>query len=119
VSDERLWYFLALFDVKAMRFLDPVFLVPSKFFHKYALHGVGRGMVQMQFKASMEPGAKGMWARWALPQAQLGQQILEILEDLAGHPALSQQAVDLLSGSGVVLFGRAPRVRRVRRRRAA
>ena len=40
ISDPRLLYFLAHFDVKARRFTDPVFLVPSPFFHKHALHGV-------------------------------------------------------------------------------
>jgi hypothetical protein len=39
VSDDRLWYFLAYFDVDEMRFIDPVFIVPSRFLHKHALHG--------------------------------------------------------------------------------
>src|SRR5712692_6618658 len=33
ISDERLWYFLAHFDIKTMRFTDPVFLIPSRFLH--------------------------------------------------------------------------------------
>ena len=41
VTDKRLWYFLAHFDVKAMRFTDPVFLVPSGFFHKHAIPELG------------------------------------------------------------------------------
>ena len=72
ISDPRLLYFLAHFDIKTRGFTDPVFLVPSPFFHKHAFHGVSHDVVQMQFKASMEPNAKGMWAQWALPQAQLG-----------------------------------------------
>jgi len=52
VTDKRLRYFLAHFDVKAMRYTDPVFLVPSAFFHRHAKHGVGRGKIQMQFKAA-------------------------------------------------------------------
>jgi hypothetical protein len=119
VTDKRLWYFLAHFDVKAMRFSDPVFLVPSDYFHRHAKHGVRRGKIQMQFKASMEPGTRDMWSRWALPQAQLGSRILEILEDLGDSAALSRQASHLISLPGVVWLGQPGRSRSMRRRRAA
>src|SRR2546423_5483574 len=72
VSDEHLYYFLAHFDIKAMGYTDPVFLIPSPFFHKHAFHGVSRGTIQLQFKASMELNAKGMWTPFASPQAELG-----------------------------------------------
>src|SRR2546430_12311046 len=39
VSDEHLYYFLAHFDIKAMGYTDPVFLIPSPFFHKHAFQG--------------------------------------------------------------------------------
>src|SRR5437660_7453661 len=58
VTDKRLWYFVADFDVKAMRFTYPVFLVCSGFFHMHSLYGFVRGMIQMQFKSSMELGAR-------------------------------------------------------------
>lgn len=119
VTDKRLWYFLAHFDVKAMRYTDPVFLVPSAFFHKHAKHGIGRGKIQMQFKASMEPGSRDMWSQWALPQAQLGSRILEILEDLTGSAALDQHATDLISLPGVLWLGRTDLSPTVQRRRAA
>lgn len=73
VNDKRLWYFLAHLRVKAMRYTDPVFLVPSEFFNEHALHGIGRGMIQMQFKASMEPSARDLWSQWSL-----GRQILQL-----------------------------------------
>lgn len=119
VTDKRLWYFLAHFDVKTMRFTDPVFLVPSEFFHKHAKHGIGRGKLQMQFKASIEPGARDMWSRWALPQAQLGGRTLEILEDLAGSAALDQHTPDLISLPGVIWLGPPRLSRSMKRRRAA
>jgi len=117
VTDKRLWYFLAHFDVKAMRFTDPVFLVPSGFFHKHAIHGIGRGKIQMQFKASMEPGSRDMRSQWALPQAQLGSRILEILEDLARSAARGQRASDLISLPGVVWLGQPGLTLSVKRRR--
>src|SRR5438093_250281 len=72
VSDEHLYYFLAHFDIKARGYTDPLFFIPSPFFHKHALHVVGRGTIQLQFKASMEANAKGMWTPFAVPQARAG-----------------------------------------------
>src|SRR5216683_1679607 len=70
VSDPRLLYFLAHFDLKLRGFTDPVFLVPSPYFHKHALHGVDEHGIKLQFHASMEPGSSDIWSQWALPQAE-------------------------------------------------
>jgi hypothetical protein len=118
ISDKRLWYFLAHFDVKAMRFTDPVFLVPSAYFHKHANHGVGRGKIQMQFKASMEPGSRDQWSRWALPQAELGRRILGILEELGESATLDQHTPDLLSLAGLIWLVQPGLIRTLRRRAA-
>jgi len=106
ISDPRLLYFLAHFDVEIRTFTDPVFLVPSPFFHKHALHGVGRGAIQLQFKASMEPEAKDMWAQWALPQDELGPRILQILNGLSDQPRLDPQLEQLIAMSGIVWLRR-------------
>jgi hypothetical protein len=118
ISDPRLLYFLAHFDIRTRGFTDPVFLVPSPFFHKHALHGVGRGAVQLQFKASMEPNAKDMWAQWALPQAEIGSRILEILSGLPG-PRLDPQAERLIAMSGIVWLQRPSSIIVPKRHRAA
>src|ERR1700737_2299318 len=102
VSDERLWYFLAYFDVKEMRFIDPVFLVPSRFLHKHALHGIGRGAIQIQFKASMEANAHDKWSQFRLTQEELGPRILQILKHLESQARGRRQPKGLLALSGVV-----------------
>jgi len=106
ISDPRLLYFLAHFDVKIRTFTDPVFLVPSPFFHKHALHGVGHGAIQLQFKASMEPDANDMWAQWALPQAELEPRILKILNGLPDQPRLDPRVEQLIPMSGIVWLRR-------------
>ena len=118
VNDKRLWYFLAHLRVKAMRYTDPVFLVPSEFFNEHALHGIGRGMIQMQFKASMEPSARDLWSRWLL-QWSRGRQILQLLGELAATPAPGEHAADLILLPGVVWLGQPGVIPTVRRRRAA
>jgi hypothetical protein len=106
ISDPRLLYFLAHFDIKIRGFTDPVFLVPSTFFHKHALHGVGRGAIQLQFKASMEPNSKDMWAPWALPQSQLGQRVLHMLNAQKGQSHLDPKVEKLIAMSGTVWLRR-------------
>ncbi len=95
-----LLYFLAHFDVKARGFTDPVFLVPSPFFHKHALHGVDGTWIKFQFKASVEPDSRDMWAQWALLQDELGRRILHILNDMSGKPRLDPQVEQLIAMSG-------------------
>jgi hypothetical protein len=118
ISDPRLLYFLAHFDIKIRGFTDPVFLVPSPFFHKHALHGIGRGAIQLQFKASMEPNATDMWAQWALPQAELGQRMLHMLTGQLGHSTLDPKVEQLIAMSGIVWLGK-PAAARAGRPRAA
>jgi hypothetical protein len=119
ISDPRLLYFLAHFDIKTRGFTDPVFLVPSPFFHKRALHGVGRGAVQLQFKASMEPDAKGMWAQWALPQSELGHRVLDLLNAEPSHSRVDPKVEQLITMSGIVWLRRpAPMVVPMRHRAA-
>jgi hypothetical protein len=102
VSDPRLLYFLAHFDVKVRGFTDPVFLVPAPFFHKHALHGVDEHGIKLQFHANMEPGSKDVWSRWALPQAELGPRILQLLNGLPAPAHLDPKAEQLIALSGAV-----------------
>jgi hypothetical protein len=107
ISDPRLLYFLAHFDLKTRGFTDPVFLVPSTFFHTHALHGMRRGVVQLQFKASMELNAKDKWAPWSLPQSELGKRVLHMLN---AKPGLDPKLEQLIARSGVVWLRRPPSI---------
>ena len=59
-------------------------------------------MIQLQIKASMDPGSMDMWSPYRLTQAQLGPRILEIMEGLRGQAGASRQAADLIALTGVV-----------------
>ena len=107
VSDPRLLYFLAHCDLKVVRgFTDPVFLVPSPYFHKHALHGIDEHGIKLQFHASMEPGSKDVWSQWALPQADLGLRILQLLNGLPARTRLDPQAERLIAMSGALWLRR-------------
>jgi hypothetical protein len=119
ISDPRLLYFLAHFDIKNRGFTDPVFLVPSLFFHKHARLGVSRGAIQLQCEASMEPNSKDMWAQWALPQSELGPRVLDMLNAQPGHSRLDPKVEQLIVMSGIVWLHRPPSIVVPRRHRAA
>ncbi len=119
ISDPRLLYFLAHFDVKLRGFTDPVFLVPSPFFHKHALHGVGRNVIRVQFNASMEPYSKDMWAQWAFPQDQLGPRIIQHLNSLPSRQRFDPELEQLIAMSGSVWVQRPSSIIVPRSHRAA
>ena len=119
ISDPRLLYFLAHFDVKLRGFTDPVFLVPSPFFHKHALRGVGRNVIRVQFNASMEPYSKDMWAQWAFPQDQLGPRIIQHLNSLPSRQRLDPEVEQLIAMSGSVWVQRPSSIIVPRSHRAA
>jgi hypothetical protein len=118
ISDSRLLYFLAHFDIRTRGFSDPVFLVPSTFFHRHALHGVAGGAVQLQFKASMESNARDMWAPWALPQSELGQAVLHMLNG-HGDSRLDPKLEQLMGKSGIIWLRRPPSIVVPKRHKAA
>jgi hypothetical protein len=119
VSDPRLLYFLAHFDLKLRGFTDPVFLVPSPYFHKHALHGVDEHGIKLQFHASTEPGSSDIWSQWALPQAELGLRILQFLQGLSPQARLDRQAEQLIAMSGTVWLRRPSSILVPRRHQAA
>ena len=95
ISDPRFWYFLAHFDIKAMRFTDPVFLAPSTFVHKHARNGTIYGQAQFAAYASLEAGARDKWAPFRLSQAEVGPRLLEILVTLRSSQEPMPRLADL------------------------
>lgn len=108
-ADLRLWYFFAFYDPKQLRFQGPVFLIPSKVFHKMALSGVTKGKVWFSMTASLALTSHDRWSPFRVAPKELGKRLLEIV-DKTGLMASSVQA-HLPADS--VLVGRAkPRAAR-------
>jgi hypothetical protein len=119
ISDPRFWYFFAHFDVKAMRFTDPVFLVPSGFVHKHARNGTIYGEAQFAVSASLEPKSRDKWAPFRLSQVEVGPRLLEILGTLRSSKRPTARLAELTKPD---IFWVAPRVRalpRLKVKRAA
>src|SRR5438128_2053523 len=61
-SSRRFWYFLGDFDRKAMRFHEPVFLLPSTVFNREAKPRKHRDGCDFQFKARLYLRDRDAWA---------------------------------------------------------
>ncbi len=119
VTNSRLWYFMAHFDVEAMGFTAPVLFVPSRFVHDHARHGFYRREIQFQVEASLEPTARDKWSPYRLPLTELGPRILHILQGLRAQTAPRGQMTGLLDLANLVWVRRQAASAEARRGRAA
>lgn len=104
-NDSRLWYLLAAYDGPHLRWHDPLFLVPAKIFHKLARRQVWKGRIRFSFSASMEPGSRDEWSPYRVAPKDLGNRLLEIIDEAPLTASLD--ALKLPADS--VLLGRARR----------
>jgi hypothetical protein len=83
LTDELFWYFFAFLDVKAMAFMDPLFIIPSAEVSKYSRARKGRhgDYIEIGFRASMGPQSRDRWSPYRVPAKDLGKRILQILRD--------------------------------------
>ena len=119
VVDDRLWFLLARFDVRAMGLDDPLFFVPSDFLVHNARHGLASGVAKFQIQASMELTAQDKWTPYQVLKADLGSRILEILGDLPTRSRSSQPRADLLALRNVIWVPAQPAALQSARRWAA
>ena len=80
-NDPRLWYFLGVWDLKELRFRDPVFLVPADVFHKIGRDGKpSNGQIWFAMTANLSPKSRDMWSRYRVAPADLGKTLLSIVD---------------------------------------
>ena len=109
-SSRRFWYFLGDFDRKAMRFHEPVFLVPSTVFHRKANPRQHRDVCYFHFHASLDPKVRDAWYRYRVETKDVGKRLLSILE--GPHPTLPRRGreitLPLEPAAGVLFVSRRP-----------
>ena len=102
VSSPLFYYFLGYLDPKLMRLADPVFLIPSTFFHKYAGPRRHGAYMQFTFMASMSPTSHDRWQPFQVNPIELGQKVLDTMADLKRRRVPVDQAAAILSMQGAV-----------------
>ncbi len=89
VSNARFWYFFGYLDPKLMRFVDPVFVVPSAEVHAHAAPNRKGDYMHFNFFASMAPTTHDRWRPYRVEAVELGKHVLEIMNDLKKAPRLA------------------------------
>jgi hypothetical protein len=85
VNNPYFWYFIAQLDIKLMRFVDPVFLIPSSVFHKIADPQRKGAFVWFVMAANMEKRTRDKWEPYRVDPLQLGKHVLKIMNDTKKH----------------------------------
>ena len=104
VSDEHLYYFLAHFDIKAMGYTDPVFLIPSTVFHKIADPQRKGAFHWFVMGANMEKRTRDKWEPYRVNTLDLGKHLLKIMNDLKKHRDRNLSLAKVPAAGGVLLL---------------
>jgi hypothetical protein len=102
-NDPRLWYFFAYYDVRELRFHGPVFLIPSRVFHKMGRTGKKGRRISFTLLANLAPDSHDRWSPYRVAPKDLGKRLLEIID---GAPLTASGRVSKLPSDSVFL-GRA------------
>jgi hypothetical protein len=107
VNDPLFWYLYAFLDPKTMGFVDPVFFIPSEYFHQHANPEKKGGFWHFNFEASMEPGSHDQWAQFRVDTRQLGKKVLAVMQQQAKLRTVSPEASRLLNLPGITWLRKA------------
>jgi hypothetical protein len=107
ITHPHFWYFFGYFDVKAMAFSNPVFIVPSAEVHKHASPRLDGERWTFNFSASLDPNSHDHWVPFRRPTDQVGPQVLDILEAQQAGALGAPFPAELAALDGIVLVGRA------------
>ena len=97
ITSPYFYYFLAHLDPKLMCLADPVFLIPSAVFHKYAGPRRHGAYMQFTFMANMLATSKDRWRPYKVNPLEVGEKVLDTMTYLRRHRIPVDQAAALLS----------------------
>ena len=95
VNNPLYWYFLGYLDPKLMQLDDPLFVIPSKEFHKHAAPRRQGAFWWYTFVASMEAKTRDQWHPWRVNKLELGERVMEIMAELRKRHDIRHQWEDL------------------------
>jgi len=104
ISHPRFWYFFAYFDLEAMTFADPVFLVPSAEVHARATRRLTGGIWHFNFEASLAAASRDRWHSYQLAAKDVGKRVLQILRAQPLREAVSAEAAEAITAAPGVLW---------------
>jgi hypothetical protein len=104
-NDARLWYFLAVYDLRELRLHDPVFLVPSAVLYRLAPRSKSKRGVVFAIRANLIPESHDRLSPYRVALKDLGKRLLEIIDDAS----LTAKVGTVPLPEGAIVIGRAKR----------
>lgn len=106
VSHPNFRYYFGYFDMKAMAYRDPVFIVPSEEVHTHAAPHLDGDRWTFNFSASLDPASQDHWVRWRTPTREVGSRVLDIFGNEQVSLGASPLPAELAGLDGLLLVGR-------------
>ena len=108
INHPNFWYFFGYFDMKAMAFANPVFIVPSAEVHSHAAPHLDGDRWTFNFSASLDPDSQDHWVPFRVQTHEVGKRVLDIFGDEQVRRDASPLPPQLSQLDGLVLVGQAP-----------
>ena len=105
ISHPNFWYFFGYFDLKAMAFANPVFIVPSAEVHSHAAPHLDGDRWTFNFAASLDPDSQDHWVPFRVQTYEVGKRVLDIFGNEQVGRATSPLPANLAELDGLVLVG--------------
>ncbi len=105
VTHQDFYYFFGYFDMQAMTFTEPVFIVPSAEVHQHAAPRLDGDRWTFNFSASLDPASHDRWVPFRVTLHQVGPRIIELLSSERARPAGEPLPAELLALDSLVLAG--------------
>ena len=106
ISHPNFWYYFGHFDMKAMTYTDPVFIVPSEEVHTHAAPHLDGDRWTFNFSASLDPASQDRWVPSRVPTHQVGLRVLDIFGNEQVGRGASPLPAELAGLEGLLLVGR-------------
>jgi hypothetical protein len=107
INHPNFWYFFGYFDMKAMAFADPVFIVPSAEVHSHAAPHLDGERWTFNFGASLDPASQDHWVPFRVQTHEVGRRVLDIFGNEQVRHGASPLPAELSDLDGLVMVGQA------------
>ncbi len=106
VTHPNFWYFFGYFDIKAMAFANPVFIVPSVEVHSHAAPRLDGERWTFNFSASLDPDSQDRWVPNRVQTHEVGRRVLDIFGNEQVRQGTPPLPADLAGLEGLVVVGK-------------
>jgi hypothetical protein len=105
INHPNFWYVFGYFDMKAIAYRDPLFIVPSEEVHRHAAPHLDGDRWTFNFSASLDPASQDHWVRWRTPTREVGSRVLDIFGKEQVSRRTSPLPAELAGLDGLLLVG--------------